>query len=207
MSRQLISVCLLAFTFTISLPVRPAAGQIYVCDGEACGTYRDVQDLEERAMAQPDDPVGFLRVGSYYFDTVWGRAWRLPAGRQRDLITRGIGALDRALALRPEYHDALVYKSLLFRLQATLEGDPHRQRTLMDEADALGCERPCDVTVPNGRGTFLAPPSPELHGNRLLQSAIGGSPLGTVVFKLGGSGFTGADGSLRMNGVPCARNS
>jgi hypothetical protein len=200
MSKQFRSACLLAVVFTVSVPLRSAA-QIHVCDGEACGAYRDSRDLVERALANPDDPMGFLRMGSYYFDLA---AWRtsLPESRRQHLITTGIRALDRALASRPGFPDAQIYKSLLLRLRATLERDSGLRRALVSEADELraGGGR-CDVTVPNGKGTFLAEPAPDLHGNRWLQSGpfgMGGWPVGTVVFRLGGPGLSGADGSLRM---------
>jgi TonB family protein len=49
----------------------------------------------------------------------------------------GLAATDRALALKPDYMEALTYKNLLLRLQANLETDPVRKQQLIAEADAL----------------------------------------------------------------------
>jgi hypothetical protein len=45
--------------------------------------------------------------------------------------------VKRALALNPNYIDALVYKNILLRQQANLEKDPKRQQALIKEADQL----------------------------------------------------------------------
>jgi hypothetical protein len=48
-----------------------------------------------------------------------------------------LAAEDKALALKPDYIDALTYKNLLLRLQANLEKDPKVQKELLSEADKL----------------------------------------------------------------------
>ena len=52
-------------------------------------------------------------------------------------MQKGIAATDRALEIKSDYADALVYKNLLLRLQANLEKDPAKQQTLIKEADKL----------------------------------------------------------------------
>jgi hypothetical protein len=64
-------------------------------------------------------------------------------------------------------------------------------------ANAVVVDPPtCQVTRPNGQGTFLEGLSPALHGNALISTALW--PDGTVVFKPGGPGFVTADGALAM---------
>ena len=55
----------------------------------------------------------------------------------------------------------------------------------------------CEVTQPNGQGTFTEQPSPVVHGSGAL-SVILDWPEGTVVFKPGGPGFVLNDGALSM---------
>ena len=43
----------------------------------------------------------------------------------------------QALAIRPDYVEALVYKGLLLRLQANMEKDPAKQQQLIKEAEQL----------------------------------------------------------------------
>ena len=56
---------------------------------------------------------------------------------KRDYIGRGPAAADQAIALKPEYLEALTYKNLLLRSQALLESDPEAQKKLIAEADDL----------------------------------------------------------------------
>lgn len=53
------------------------------------------------------------------------------------IIERGKRALDQATKLRPEYFEAMVYLSLLYRQQAPLETDPARQQELVAQADKI----------------------------------------------------------------------
>ena len=45
--------------------------------------------------------------------------------------------MKKALQIKPDYMEALVYKNLLLRLSANLEKDPARQKALLSEADQL----------------------------------------------------------------------
>jgi hypothetical protein len=46
-------------------------------------------------------------------------------------------AIDKAIKIRPDYVEAIVYKNLLLRLQANLETNPARQQALIKQADQL----------------------------------------------------------------------
>ncbi len=72
--------------------------------------------------------------------------------RQTEYLAKGLEAIDRALALRPDYFEALTYKNLILRQQARLEADPVLQRGLIDEADRLQ-QQAIDVrNAQTGRG-------------------------------------------------------
>ena len=45
--------------------------------------------------------------------------------------------MDKALALKADYFEALTYKNLLLRLMANVEKDPGRQQALLKQADQL----------------------------------------------------------------------
>jgi protein TonB len=61
----------------------------------------------------------------------------LDAAQKRAYIQQGLQAEDRALALQPDYLEALTYKNILLRLKANASSDPLEQKRLIDEADAL----------------------------------------------------------------------
>jgi tetratricopeptide (TPR) repeat protein len=54
-----------------------------------------------------------------------------------EIIEKGKRALERAMALRPEYFEAMVYLQLLYRQQAPIETDPEVQQQLIVEADRI----------------------------------------------------------------------
>jgi TonB family protein len=61
----------------------------------------------------------------------------LDAARKRSYVRQGLEAEDRALALQPDYVDAMATKNILLRLQANASTDPIEQKRLVDEAEAL----------------------------------------------------------------------
>jgi hypothetical protein len=69
----------------------------------------------------------------------WDWAYREPPAdkeARRALVARGLTAVDRALALEPEKVEALLYKGLLLRVQASLE-EGARAQQLLEQAKQL----------------------------------------------------------------------
>ncbi len=60
----------------------------------------------------------------------------LTVAQKRERIRDGLAALDRAIAIKAEYVEALAYRMLLLREQAKLETDPQKEKALVAEADA-----------------------------------------------------------------------
>ena len=94
-----------------------------------------IQSLERVASLRPADAEAHHVVGTYYFEK--SRDKTLEAATKQTYIERGIGAEDQALAIDPDYMEALVYKSLFLRVQAQGEPDAARQKALVSQADAL----------------------------------------------------------------------
>jgi hypothetical protein len=91
---------------------------------------------ERRVQDEPTNPELFFQIAVEY----WDRAYRdttMDVTMRRDMIAKGLVSVDRALTLKPDYREALVYKSLLVRLQASIEGDPTTQQILIQQADGL----------------------------------------------------------------------
>jgi TonB family protein len=57
--------------------------------------------------------------------------------KRLELVDRGLAAEDKALAIKPDYLDAILYKNFLLRTQAGLVSDKARARQLVEQADAL----------------------------------------------------------------------
>jgi protein TonB len=92
--------------------------------------------LTHRAAEQPQDPDTPHLLATFYWDKAVRDA-TLDAGGKLQYVLAGLEAVDRALALKPTHVQALTYKNLLLRTQATLEADPDRRKALLAEADDL----------------------------------------------------------------------
>lgn len=71
--------------------------------------------MEKRAKLQPDDKTAWYTIGV----TCWARSYHgglmVSQDERNQLIERGMEALDKALAIDPDYFDALSYTNLLYR--------------------------------------------------------------------------------------------
>jgi len=97
---------------------------------------KTIAALEEGAAKQPTNPEAQFVIATYYWDDAQ-RNFRLTPDQKKDHIQKGLAAVDKALQLKSDYVDALVYKGLLLRLQANIEKDPAKQQALLKEAIAL----------------------------------------------------------------------
>jgi tetratricopeptide (TPR) repeat protein len=95
-----------------------------------------LEALTEAAEVQPDNPEGFYRLSVHYEEIV-RKDHRLPRATKLDYSLKGIEAADRALAINPTYSDAMIYKNILLRHQATVETDRAKQQQLLKEADEI----------------------------------------------------------------------
>jgi tetratricopeptide (TPR) repeat protein len=92
--------------------------------------------LEQRAVLEPNNPEAYYMISTYY----WDNAQRNVALREPEKmanVEKGLKAVERALQIRPDYLEALVYKGLLLRTEALLEKNPAKQQALIKEATEL----------------------------------------------------------------------
>jgi tetratricopeptide (TPR) repeat protein len=68
-------------------------------------------------LLKPDDPTGYYKVGVFY----WDKAYRDPTLQESEkdaYADKGLEMVEKALQIKPDYVDALVYKGLLLRVKA-----------------------------------------------------------------------------------------
>jgi tetratricopeptide (TPR) repeat protein len=97
---------------------------------------KTIEALEQRAALEPNNPEAYYMISTYY----WDNAQRNVALREPEKmanVEKGLKAVERALQIRPDYLEALVYKGLLLRTEALLEKNPARQQALIKEATQL----------------------------------------------------------------------
>ena len=92
--------------------------------------------LQSAADLTPTDPVGYQLIATYYWEKAFKDQSLTPADKAK-YIDAGIGATDRALAIRADYREAMTYKNILLRMKSQTEPDPVRRDALIAEADAL----------------------------------------------------------------------
>jgi len=97
---------------------------------------KTIEALETRAIKEPNNPEAFYTISVYYWEKAY-RDFKLTDKEKRDLVDKGEASVEKALKLKPDYVEAIVYKGLLLRLQANLEKDPAKQQSLIKEAEAL----------------------------------------------------------------------
>jgi tetratricopeptide (TPR) repeat protein len=72
------------------------------------------------------------------------------------IIERGKKALAKAVALKPDYFEAMVYLQLLYRQQAPIETDPVKQQQLVAEANRIRDEAIAIVRKKKAEATAAA---------------------------------------------------
>jgi TonB family protein len=97
---------------------------------------RTIAVLEEAAALTPNDPAAHHVIATFYQEKVT-KDQKLAVANKWTYVLQGIAAEDRALAIDPEYVEAMVYKNILLRTQANLEQDPGQRKVLLAEADGL----------------------------------------------------------------------
>ncbi|TAK15650.1 MAG: tetratricopeptide repeat protein [Acidobacteria bacterium] len=92
--------------------------------------------LEERTKYEPNNPEAYHYMATFFQDKI-AKDYTLSKAAQRAYALRGIAAEDKALALNPNYAEAMIYKNIILRQQANTEKDPAVQKKLIAEAEEL----------------------------------------------------------------------
>jgi tetratricopeptide (TPR) repeat protein len=95
-----------------------------------------ISTLERCATLDANDPTGFYKVAVFY----WDKAFRDPLldDKQKDVYAdKGLEAVDKALGIKPDYVDGLVYKGLLLRVKAQVTGNQRLRQQYLEQAQTL----------------------------------------------------------------------
>jgi tetratricopeptide (TPR) repeat protein len=95
-----------------------------------------IATLEKCAKLDAKDPSGFYKLAMFY----WDKAYRDPLigdKEKDDFADKGIGAVDTALGMKPDYWEAIITKGLLFRVKAQVTRNPAERKKYLDQAVLL----------------------------------------------------------------------
>jgi tetratricopeptide (TPR) repeat protein len=92
--------------------------------------------LEKCTALKPDDAAGYQKIATFF----WDKAYRDPIiseEQKRDYAEKGMQAVDKALSIKPDYFEAIIYKGLLFRVKAAAEQNPRLRQQYLEQAQQL----------------------------------------------------------------------
>jgi tetratricopeptide (TPR) repeat protein len=92
---------------------------------------------EQMARAQPEVKTNWYTVGVLCWERSNKAVLSVSPEERAEVIAQGLDALDRALALDPEYTEAIAYKNLLYREKAdalSKAGNSEEAKAALDEA-------------------------------------------------------------------------
>jgi tetratricopeptide (TPR) repeat protein len=119
---------------------RPTDGSVYM---QLASFYnkqgkfdKTMEALNQRATNDPKNPEGYYTIAVYYWDKTF-RDKGLSDATRKEYIAKGLEAADKAIQIKPDYLEAIVYKGLLLRLEANMEKDRKKQADLLHQADEL----------------------------------------------------------------------
>jgi tetratricopeptide (TPR) repeat protein len=117
---------------------------------------KTMEALHKAAELDPKNPTGWQMVATYYWEKAY-KDHRLTSAQKKEYIQNGIEAVDKALALNPDYAEALTYKNLLLRMLGNEETDMAKRAALYKEADDLR-NRAIDLNKKRASGAGAAAP-------------------------------------------------
>ena len=101
------------------------------------GRFDDaIAAFEQRAAKEPNNPEAYQYMVPFF----WEKAQKdhtLTEAQKREYVERGLAAVNKAISIKPDYLEAIVYKGLLLRTQALIEKDRKKQEALLAEAKSL----------------------------------------------------------------------
>jgi protein TonB len=92
--------------------------------------------LESLATLDPNNPQRHQLIAVFYWEKVF-KDKSLTPDQAMTYLRAGIASTDKALAVAPDFVEALTYKNILLRLQANMNADPATKQALISEADLL----------------------------------------------------------------------
>ena len=144
---------------------------------------KTIDALETAARLEPNNPTGYQLIAVFYWEKSQKDPQLTPVEKWT-YIHEGIAATDRALAVNPDFTDALTYKNILLRMRANLETDPAEKKRTIAEADALR-NRAIEINKEKAAAGIVGepgappppppPPPPPRDGVEQVPLRVGGS--------------------------------
>jgi tetratricopeptide (TPR) repeat protein len=98
--------------------------------------FQNARDYyKKHTEIEPNNAVPFYAIGSISWYIVYDKNSPPPLEEQPAIIEEGLAYLNKALAINPDYDEAMTYMNLLLREKARLTKDDAEKKQLVTEAD------------------------------------------------------------------------
>jgi tetratricopeptide (TPR) repeat protein len=95
-----------------------------------------IEVLQRCAALTPNDAGGYQKLATFF----WDKAYRDPllTDEQKEMYAdKGLEMVDKALSLKPDYFEAVIFKGLLYRVKANVAKNPQLKQQYLEQALAL----------------------------------------------------------------------
>jgi len=95
-----------------------------------------IEILQRCAALTPNDASGYQKLATFF----WDKAYRDPSltdEQKEHYADKGLEMVDKALSLKPDYFEAVIFKGLLYRVKANVAKNPKLKQQYLDQALAL----------------------------------------------------------------------
>jgi tetratricopeptide (TPR) repeat protein len=97
---------------------------------------KTIEALNQRTAIEATNPEAFYTVSTFFWDKAY-RDFRINDQQKAEYAKRGLEAADKAVALNPNYMEAVTYRGLLLRVLASVEKDAGQQKALLKDAEEM----------------------------------------------------------------------
>jgi len=95
-----------------------------------------IEVLQRCAAMTPNDASGYQKLATFF----WDKAYRDPLltdEQKEQYADKGLEMVDKALSMKPDYFEAVIFKGLLYRVKANVAKNPQLKQQYLDQALAL----------------------------------------------------------------------
>jgi tetratricopeptide (TPR) repeat protein len=95
-----------------------------------------IETLQRCASLDPNDASGFFKVATFYWDKAYRDA-TVTEVQKATYAEKGLEAVEKAIGIKPDYWEAIIYKGLLYRVKAQISKNPKERAQFVEQAAAL----------------------------------------------------------------------
>ncbi len=95
-----------------------------------------IETLQRCATLDPKDASGYFKVATFF----WDKAYRDPSvteAQKAAYAEKGMEAAEKAIEIKPDYWEAIIYKGLLYRVKAQISKNPKERAEFLEQAATL----------------------------------------------------------------------